>query len=288
MSPPSPKGEFHSAQHEGTLLNQATTPARPLLEVSALLMRFQGITALDQVSFTMAPGSITSLIGPNGAGKTTLFNCVTGMYRPTAGKVVFDGSDITAAPAHQVSQHGIARTFQNLALFGGLTVLDNLLVGAYRQGSSGLLQGFFQTPKARAEQRTAVAAAMDVLDFLGMPETAALLPGELPYGKQKQVEFARALMQKARLVLLDEPMAGMSSGEKSAMTALIQRARAQFGMSFLIVEHDIPVIMDISDKIVVLDFGVKIAEGVPEAVRNAPAVIAAYLGSDIEPAATPA
>ena len=288
MSPPSPKGEFHSAQHEGTLVNQAITPARPLLEVSALLMRFQGITALDQVSFTMAPGSITSLIGPNGAGKTTLFNCVTGMYRPTAGKVVFDGSDITAAPAHQVSQHGIARTFQNLALFGGLTVLDNLLVGAYRQGSSGLLQGFFQTPKARAEQRTAVAAAMDVLDFLGMPETAALLPGELPYGKQKQVEFARALMQKARLVLLDEPMAGMSSGEKSAMTALIQRARAQFGMSFLIVEHDIPVIMDISDKIVVLDFGVKIAEGVPEAVRNDPAVIAAYLGSDIEPAATPA
>ena len=265
-----------------------TTPTRPLLEVSALLMRFQGITALDNVSFTMAAGSITSLIGPNGAGKTTMFNCVTGMYRPTAGKVAFDGIDITAAPAHQVSQHGIARTFQNLALFGGLTVLDNLLVGAYRQGSSGLLQGFFQTPKARAEQRAAVAAAIEVLDFLGMPETAGLLPGELPYGKQKQVEFARALMQKARLVLLDEPMAGMSAGEKSAMTALIQRARAQFGMSFLIVEHDIPVIMDISDKIVVLDFGVKIAEGVPEAVRTDPAVIAAYLGSDIEPTATPA
>ena len=254
----------------------------PLLEVSSLLMRFQGITALNDVSFTMAPGSITSLIGPNGAGKTTLFNCVTGMYRPTGGKVAFDGADITAEPAHQVSKHGIARTFQNLALFGGLNVLDNLLVGAYRQGSSGLLQGALLTPRARAEQRAAVAAAMEVLDFLGMPETATLLPGEMSYGKQKQVEFARALMQKARLVLLDEPMAGMSAGEKSAMTALIQRARQQFGMSFLIVEHDIPVIMDISDKIVVLDFGCKIAEGTPEAVRSDPAVIAAYLGTEAE------
>jgi branched-chain amino acid transport system ATP-binding protein len=254
----------------------------PLLEVSSLLMRFQGITALNEVSFAMAPGSITSLIGPNGAGKTTLFNCVTGMYRPTGGKVSFDGTDITAEPAHLVSKHGIARTFQNLALFGGLNVLDNLLVGAYRQGSSGLLQGAFLTPRARAEQRAAVAAAMEVLEFLGMPETATLLPGEMSYGKQKQVEFARALMQKARLVLLDEPMAGMSSGEKSAMTALIQRARQQFGMSFLIVEHDIPVIMDISDKIVVLDFGRKIAEGTPAEVQANEAVIAAYLGTDTE------
>ena len=252
----------------------------PLLEVSSLLMRFQGITALDTVSFTMAPGSITSLIGPNGAGKTTMFNCITGMYQPTSGTVLFDGTDITPEKAHEISRHGIARTFQNLALFGGLTVLDNMLVGAYRQGSSGLLQGAFLTPQARREQRAAVAAAMEVLDFLGMPETAGLLPGEMSYGRQKQVEFARALMQKARLVLLDEPMAGMSSAEKSAMTALIQRARQQFGMSFLIVEHDIPVIMDISDKIVVLDFGRKIAEGTPSEVQANQAVIAAYLGSE--------
>jgi branched-chain amino acid transport system ATP-binding protein len=250
----------------------------PLLEVNSLLMRFQGITALNNVSFTMAPGSITSLIGPNGAGKTTLFNCVTGMYRPTGGKVAFDGTDITGEAAHQVSAHGIARTFQNLALFGGLSVLDNLLVGAYRQGSSGLLQGALQTPRARREQRAAVDAATEVLEFLGMPETASLLPGEMSYGRQKQVEFARALMQKARLVLLDEPMAGMSATEKSAMTALIQRARSQFGMSFLIVEHDIPVIMDISDKVVVLDFGAKIAEGSPREVQSNQAVIAAYLG----------
>ena len=252
----------------------------PLLEITSLLMRFQGITALDNVSFTMAQGSITSLIGPNGAGKTTLFNCVTGMYTPTSGKVAFDGADITGEAAHKVSRHGIARTFQNLALFGGLTVMENLLVGAYRQGSSGLLQGAFLTSRARAEQRAAVVSANEVLEFLGMPELANVLPGELSYGRQKQVEFARALMQKARLVLLDEPMAGMSAPEKSAMTELIQRVRQQYAMSFLIVEHDIPVIMDISDKIVVLDFGRKIAEGTPQEVQANEAVIAAYLGTD--------
>ena len=251
-----------------------------LLEVSALLMRFQGITALDTVSFTMDAGSITSLIGPNGAGKTTMFNCITGMYRPTSGKVAFDGADITGEAAHRVSRHGIARTFQNLALFGGLSVMDNLLVGAYRQGSSGLLQGAFLSAGARAEQRAAVASATEVLEFLGMLDLADVLPGELPYGRQKEIEFARALMQKARLVLLDEPMAGMSTPEKTAMTALIQRARRQFGMSFLIVEHDIPVIMDISDKIVVLDFGRKIAEGTPREVQANEAVIAAYLGTE--------
>ena len=251
-----------------------------LLELKDLQMRFQGLTALDNVSFAMQPGTIVSVIGPNGAGKTTLFNCVTGMYRATGGSVHFDGNDISGLRAHQISRFGIARTFQNLALFSGLTVLDNLLVGAYLQGSSGLLQGAFKTPKARAEQKAALESAYEVLEFLGMTETAHLLPGELPYGRQKQVEFARALMQKSRLVLLDEPMAGMSTPEKTAMTALIKRVQAQFNMSFLIVEHDIPVIMDISDRIVVLDFGKKIAEGTPSQVQTNEAVIAAYLGTE--------
>jgi branched-chain amino acid transport system ATP-binding protein len=251
-----------------------------LLEVASLRKTFQGVTALDDVTFGLEEGQITSLIGPNGAGKTTMFNCVTGMYTPSGGAIRFDGHDITGMGAHKISRYGIARTFQNLALFGGLTVLENLMAGAYLQGRTGLLAGALGFPRARRERREAEAAARETLAFLGMEDAAGSAPSELSYGRQKHVEFGRALMQKGRLMLLDEPMAGMSAAEKSAMTALIQRVRRDLHMSFLIVEHDIPVIMDISDQIVVLDFGKKIAEGAPREVRANPRVIAAYLGAE--------
>ena len=252
--------------------------SQPLLQVRELLMQFQGLTALDRVSFDVHGGAITSLMGPNGAGKTTLFNCVTGMYRPTAGRVEFDGQDITARRAHDIARCGIARTFQNLALFGGLSVLDNLLVGTYLQGRTGLLQGALLSRAARRERAEGVAAAYQVLDYLGLTDSAHLLPGELPSGRQTQLEVGRALMQKSRLILLDEPMAGMSQSEKQAMTQLILRVRAEMNVSFLLVEHDVPVIMEVSDHIVVLDFGKKIAEGSPAAVQANSDVIAAYLG----------
>jgi branched-chain amino acid transport system ATP-binding protein len=252
-----------------------------LLEVDHLEMRFGGLIALQSVSFAAQRGRITSVIGPNGAGKTTLINCITGMYRATSGRVLFDGRELTRMPAHRIARSGIGRTFQNIALFDGLTILDNLKVGAYQNGRTGLLEGAFLLPNARREERDFDRRAREVLDLLGLADLADKTPTELSYGTQKQVEFARALMQDARMIFLDEPMAGMSRSEKKRFTELILRIRDTLGLSFLLVEHDMPVIMGISDHIVVLDFGRKIAEGPPADIARNEAVIAAYLGNEL-------
>jgi ABC-type branched-subunit amino acid transport system ATPase component len=252
----------------------------PLLEVVGVQKVYGGLRALDGVSFAASEGAVTSVIGPNGAGKTTLFNCIAGAIKPSDGAIRFNGHDIAGLAAHRISRLGVARTFQNLALFGGLTVIENLMVGAYGAGRTGLLQGAMLSPRARAERREAEAVARGALAFVGLEGAASRLPGELPYGGQKRAEFARALMQNGRLLLLDEPMAGMGRAEKSEMTELIRRVRDERGLTVLIVEHDIPVVMSLSDRIVVLDFGRKIADGAPSEVRNNAAVIAPYLGQE--------
>jgi branched-chain amino acid transport system ATP-binding protein len=256
-----------------------------LLQVDRLEMRFGGIVALHEVSLSARAGHVTAVIGPNGAGKTTLFNCITGMYRSTGGRIEFDGRTLSRMNPHEIARSGIARTFQNLALFEGLSVFENLKMGAYQRGHTGLLEGMIISPRARREEAEAERRARETLAFLGIEDVASKRPSELSYGMQKQVEFARALMQDARLILLDEPMAGMNQTEKSRLVDLILQVRDRLDVSFLLVEHDMPVVMGMSDHIVVLDFGRKIAEGEPQQVSTNEAVIAAYLGTELSGAA---
>lgn len=251
-----------------------------LIKVEDLEIRFGGIVALQGVGFEAKRGAITAVIGPNGAGKTTMFNCITGMYRPSAGRILFEGTEMTRVPPFRIARLGIARTFQNLALFQELSVIENLKMGAYRHGRTGLLEGAVLSSRARREEAGAEQRARETLDFLDLASVADKKPTALSYGMQKRVEFARALMQEARLILLDEPMAGMNQVEKKDLVQLILSIRDRLGVSFLLVEHDMPVVMGLSDHIVVLNFGRKIAEGRPEQIRKDQAVIEAYLGSD--------
>jgi branched-chain amino acid transport system ATP-binding protein len=262
----------------------SAAPAGPasgeaLLSMRDVSIRFGGVVALDSVSFDIRPGEILGLIGPNGAGKTTCFNAMTGVYAPTSGQVLFRGESIGGQKRFSITKRGIARTFQNIRLFGNMTALENILVGADANHSTGVATALFRMPRHRREERQGRQRAHELLDFMGLTARADELARNLPYGDQRRLEIARALATDPTLLCLDEPAAGFNPAEKRNLMDLIRRIRDQ-GYTVLLIEHDMRLVMGVTDRIVVLEFGRKIAEGAPEEIRNDPAVIAAYLGVD--------
>ena len=256
---------------------------QPLLEIKNLTMVFGGLVAIEQLDLGVNPGEIVGLIGPNGAGKTTVFNCISRFYTPSRGNIFFQGRDITRVASHEIIRLGIERTFQNVELCRSMTVLQNLLLGQHTRIQGGIIRDGLQLPAARKSEREAIERADQVIALLGLTAYRDRIASGLPFGLQKMVELGRALVSQPALLLFDEPAAGADARETQGLAELIRKIREQFNLSILVVEHDMTFVMGLCQRLCVLDFGRKIAEGNPEEIRRNPAVIEAYLGeSDME------
>ena len=256
--------------------------SKSVLKADNISVKFGGLVAVDDVSFDIPTGGVVSLIGPNGAGKTTFFNVLTGLYKPTSGSVTFDDLDITAKPPHKIAQAGVARTFQNIRLFGLMTAEENVMVAMHSHLNSGIISTVLGTRKQRAEEKESKQTARQLLEFVGIGSTADQFARNLSYGDQRRLEVARALALRPKVLLLDEPTAGMNPQESKTFVDFVYRVRDQKGVSILLIEHDMSVVMKVSERITVLDRGQKIAEGSPAEIKSNKRVIEAYLGKSAE------